>query len=318
MNTISIDLGGSRVKMGVVSEGKVIASAMLESHSQAGLKPLLPKLEEVCRGWTEAYSIEAVGVAFPSLVDAKNKKILGHNGKYPDYAEVDLERWAREKLHLPMVIENDANAAALGEGSYGSAAGCENFVLMILGTGIGTAAVMDGKLIRGKHSQAGVLLGHTPLKVNGRPCAGCPGLGCAEAQASTWALKHMAEESPTQSPLKTESQLDFQVLRRYWEQNDPLAVELFEECCAYWANCLITLVYAYDPELIVLSGGVLGWGPALTERITGIVKERAWTPWGKLEFRLAENPQASVLLGLHALCEDEWKQSLWGERNEEK
>ena len=310
MNTISIDLGGSRVKMGVVSDGKVIDSAILESHSQAGLKPLLPKLEEVCKGWIKEHSIEGIGFAFPSLVDAKNKKILGHNGKYPDYAEVDLECWAKEKLGLPMVIENDANAAALGEGKYGSAAGCENFVLMILGTGIGTAAVMDGKLIRGKHSQAGVLLGHTPLKVNGRPCAGCPGVGCAEAQASTWALKHMVEESPKQSPLKNEKQINFQVLQRYWEQGDPLAVELFEECCAYWANCLIALVYAYDPELIVLSGGVLGWGSTLTERVTGIVKERAWTPWGKLNFKLAENPEASVLLGLHALCEDDLKQSL--------
>ena len=309
MNTISIDLGGSRVKMGVVSNGKIVTSAMLESHSQAGLKPLLPKLEEVCKSWMGEYAVEAVGFAFPSLVDAKKKKILGHNGKFPDYAEVDLERWAKEKLGLSMAIENDANAAALGEGSYGSAAGCENFVLMILGTGIGTAAVMDGKLIRGKHSQAGVLLGHTPLKVNGRPCAGCPGIGCAEAQASTWALKHMVEESSLESPLKNEKQINFQVLQRYWEQNDPLAIELFEECCAYWANCLITLVYAYDPELIVLSGGVLGWGSALTERVTAIVKERAWTPWGKLNFKLAENPEASVLLGLHALCEDELKQS---------
>lgn len=310
MNTISIDLGGSRVKMGVVSEGRIVASAMIESNSQAGLKPLLPKLEKMCRDWMGSYPIEAVGFAFPSLVDAKNKKILGHNGKFTDYAEVDLEGWAKEKLGLPMVIENDANAAALGEGSYGSAAGCENFVLMILGTGIGTAAVMDGTLIRGKHSQAGVLLGHTPLKVNGRPCAGCPGLGCAESQASTWALRHMVEESPIVSPLKTENQIDFKVLKRYWEQGDPLAISIFEECCAYWANCLITLVYAYDPELIVMSGGVLGWGSALTERVTNIVKERAWTPWGKLEFKLAADPEASVLLGLHALCGEELKKSL--------
>lgn len=302
MNTISIDLGGSRVKMGVVSEGKVVASAMIESRSQAGLKPLLSQLEEVCKGWIKEYSIEGAGFAFPSLVDAKNKRILGHNGKYPDYAEVDLERWAEEQLNLPMVIENDANAAALGEGKYGSAAGCENFVLMILGTGIGTAAMMDGKLIRGKHSQAGVLLGHTPLKVNGRPCAGCPGLGCAEAQASTWALKHMVEESPLESPLKQETVVNFEVLQRHYLAGDRLAREIFEECCDYWSNCLIALIYAYDPEVVVLSGGVLNWGEELPRRIFQTVEERVWTPWGKPDFRLAENPEASVMLGLHALC----------------
>ena len=305
MNTISIDLGGSRVKMAVISDGKVMRRTSIESHSERGLKPLLPELEAVCREWMADIPTEAVGFAFPSLVDVRNKKILGHNGKYPDFAAVDLERWAMEALQLPMVIENDANAAALGEGRYGSAAGAQNFVLMILGTGIGTAAVMDGRLIRGKHFQAGVMLGHTPLKKDGRPCAGCPGVGCAEAQASTWALAHMVSESGVPSPLKQEKHIDFQLLKQYWEQGDPLAASIFEECCAYFANCLITLVYAYDPELIVLSGGVTHWGPALTDNVIRRVKERVWTPWGELTFRMADDPDSSVLLGLHALCVDE-------------
>lgn len=301
MKTIAIDLGGSRVKMGVVDNGKVVRWAMVESNSQAGLKPLLPKIEEVCRQWVGEYSIQGLGIAFPSLVDVDRKKILGHNGKFPDYAQVDLEQWAWERFQLPMVIENDANAAALGEGAFGSAAGVENFVLMTLGTGIGTAAVMNGRLVRGKHYQAGNMFGHLPLKVDGRKYAGCPGVGCAEAQASTWALPLMVAESDLDSPLKAEKQVDFKVLKTYVDLGDTLAVSLFEECCAYWANCLISMVYAYDPELIVLSGGVMNWGPQLTDRLVHTVEERVWTPWGKLQFRLAKNPEHSVLLGLHAL-----------------
>lgn len=302
MNTISIDLGGSRVKMGVVSDGKVILSTIIESNSRAGLKPLLPEIEQICKKWMQQNAIDAVGVAFPSIVDVNQKRILGHNGKFADYAEVDLEKWIREHLNLPMVIDNDANAAAMGEGKFGSAADTEDFVLMILGTGIGAAAVMNGQLIRGKHYQAGDMFGHIPLKVNGRKCSGCPGVGCAEAQASTWALQHMVLESELDSPLKTEQKVDFQVLKKYYDAGDLLAVSIFEECCAYWANCLIALVYAYDPEVIVLSGGVMNWGPDLFERLKKQVKERAWTPWGELQFRLAENPEHSVLLGLHALC----------------
>lgn len=302
MNTISIDLGGSRVKMGVVSNGKVILSAMIESNSQAGLKPLLPKIEQICSEWVQQEQIEAIGVAFPSVVDVDRKKILGHNGKFADFAEVDLEGWIAERFHVPMVIDNDANAAALGESKFGSAADTEDFVLMILGTGIGSAAVMNGQLVRGRHYQAGDMFGHIPLKVNGRKCVGCSGVGCAEAQASTWALRYMVQESELNSPLKAEPKVDFKVLKKYYDLGDPLAVSAFEECCAYWANCLIAMIYAYDPEVVVLSGGVMNWGPELFARLAERVEERVWTPWGKLQFRLAENPEQSVLLGLHALC----------------
>lgn len=305
MNTISIDLGGTRVKMGVVRDGKVAESMKLESHSQNGFQPLAPELEGICKSWQQKYEIDAMGIAFPSLVDVDKKLVLGHNNKYSDCVGFDFQAWVRKRFHLPMVLENDANAAALGELGYGAASDTENFVLMILGTGIGTAAVMNGELIRGKHYQAGNLFGHLPLKRNGRPCAGCPGVGCAEAQASTWALSHMVKESSLPSPLKQETNLNFETLQRHYLAGDRLAKEIFEECCDYWSNCLIALLYAYDPEVVVLSGGVLNWGEELSRRIFQTVSERAWTPWGKPEFRLTQNPEHSVLLGLHYLNEKE-------------
>ncbi len=303
MNTISIDLGGTRVKLGVVSEGRVVESARLASNSQNGFQPLMPELERICKAWQEQYEISRMGIAFPSLVDVDKKQVLGHNNKFADCVGFDLESWVKASFSLPMVLENDANAAALGELGYGAARDTENFVLMILGTGIGTAAVMDGRLLRGKHYQAGVLFGHIPLQRNGRPCEGCPGVGCAEAQASTWALKHMVAEAALESPLKREPTMNFEVLQRHYRAGDRLAKEIFEECCEYWSSCLIALIHAYDPEVAVLSGGVLNWGPELTERIIQTVEQRVWTPWGKLRFRTAEAPERSVLLGLHYLNE---------------
>ena len=302
MRSLAIDLGGSRVKLGVVEDGRVLCSTVLEAHADAGLVPLLPRVEAACGPWLETMRPEAVGIAFPSLVDVDRRRILGHNAKFADYARVDLTAWCRERLGLPLCMDNDANAAALGEGTWGCAADTGDFVLMILGTGIGTAAMMNGRLVRGRHYQAGDLMGHIPLRVDGRPCAGCPGVGCAEAQASTWALPLMVREAAGDSPLKREKQVDFRVLKRYCDAGDPLARRVFEECCAYWANCLVALVYAYDPEVVVLSGGVLNWGPALSERLETLVRERVWTPWGQLRFRVAEHPEHSVLLGLHALC----------------
>lgn len=302
MNTISIDLGGSRVKLGVVSEGKVIRSDIIEFNSKLGLASVLPRIENVCLKWLHDISADAVGIAFPSFVDVKKKKILGHNGKFSDYAQINLEGWARERLNLPMILENDANAAALGEGYFGCASGIDHFILMILGTGIGTAAVMNRQLIRGKHYQAGDLMGHIPLKVHGRKCEACPGTGCAEAQASTWALPYIVRESNIESPLKKETVIDFRTLKKYYDAGDALAIAVYEECCEYWTNCLLAMIYAYDPEVVVLSGGVMNWGKELMTKLEQNVRMRNALPWKDLQFRMAENPEQSVLLGLHALC----------------
>lgn len=307
MRTLSIDLGGSNVKMGILENGKVLSSKSIPSNSHLGLIPLLPEIEKACQEWLEEGAIEAVGIAYPSLVDYDKKKVIVHSNKFTDYEQVDLEKWAKERFGAGFIIENDAKAAAIGEGRYGVAGGFENFVLMILGTGIGSAAVINGKLLRGSHHQAGCLIGHVPLKLNGRKCAACGGFGCAEAQASSWALKSIVLETDIPSPLKLEEKIDFKVLQNYYNKGDALAKSVFEECCDYWANCIATMVNAYDPELVVLSGGVMKWGNELEEKLIAKSKSRAWTPWGELNFKLVENPEYSVLLGLHALCEDEFQ-----------
>ena len=305
MTTISIDLGGSRVKMAAIGNGKILEKATVPSHSDVGLVRLLPQLEPIVSAWKTKYGATGVGVAFPSLVDPERKEVISASGKFNDYKQVNFQNWAREKFRLPMVLENDANAAAIGEHAFGAAKGCDNFVLMILGTGIGAAAMMNGRLIRGKHFQAGVLMGHIPLRPHGRTCAACGvGEGCAEAQASTWALAHIVRESEIDSPLKREPIVNFEVLQRYYEQGDALANAVFEECCLYWSNLLISMICAYDPEQIVVSGGVLKWGDELTEKLKTEVYRRAWTPWGKPKFSVANDPEASVLLGLHALLRE--------------
>lgn len=302
MTTISIDLGGSRVKMGVIADGKILEKSTMPSHSDQGLANLLPQLEPIVADWKVRYGATGIGIAFPSLVEFNQKKIICGSGKFDDYRQVDFRQWAKKKFGLPMILENDANAAAIGEHAFGAAKGCDDFVLMILGTGIGAAAMMGGHLIRGKHYQAGVLMGHIPLKAHGRKCVACGvGEGCAEAQASTWALSYMVRESKMDSLLKKESVVNFEVLQRYCDQGDPLACSIFEDCCEYWANLLIAMVCAYDPEMIVISGGVLKWGEELTGKLRSEVLRRVWTPWGTPEFSVANDPEASVLLGLHTL-----------------
>lgn len=302
MTTITIDLGGSRVKAGVVENGKVIEKHTEPARAEEGLARLLPRLEPVLEDWRDRFRAQGLGMALPCLADPVRKTVIGSCGKYADAGRIDFQGWAREKLGLPTILENDANAAAIGEHAFGAAKGCDDFILMILGTGIGTSAVTEGRLIRGKHNQAGVLMGHIPLKAHGRKCAACGvGVGCAEAQASTWALEKIVAESDADSLLKAEGKVDFETLRRCYDRGDPLARSIYAECCEYWSNLLISMICAYDPELIVLSGGVLKWGEELIEDLKEQVCARSLTPWGEPRFAAAADPDASVLLGLHEL-----------------
>jgi len=305
MTTIAIDLGGSRIKIGLVADGKVLKSTMLDANSGHGLQNRLTTIEDTIRRLLTKEEIEdtkGIGIAYPGLVNWKEKRVIQGNGKYTDAPSVDLEKWAKDVFQLPMIMENDANAALLGELYYGCGHGAEDAVMLILGTGVGTAAVMGGQLIRGKHNQAGCLGGHFPTEINGRPCT-CPGRGCIEANASTWTLPRLIKEHKDymQSGLCEEKMIDFKTLKEYVLIQDKVAVDTLDYCTKTWANCIISLIYAYDPEVILLSGGVIKFGSILLEPMLEYVKKNVWTPWGKVEFRIAENTEHSVLLGLHWL-----------------
>ena len=297
MTTVSVDLGGTNVKAALITDGAIVDSVSIPSRRGDGIAPALSLIEPAVSQWQNKADVDAIGVAFPGLVDPVKKKVISREGKYEDAWLFDPEGWARDRFGLPLVLENDALAAAVGEHAFGAAKGTDDFVLLILGTGIGAAAFMDGKPVRGRHFQAGITMGHTP-RGGDRPCACCGGAGCSESRASTWALADMIAKSTIDSPLKKERDPDFKLLKEYCEKKDALAVSLFDECVSVWVDIILTLVYAYDPELVVLSGGVLKWGNELFDRIKKGVLEKAWTEWGALRFASASDPDASVLLGL--------------------
>src|SRR5439155_23768344 len=109
--------------------------------------------------------------------------------------EMELATWSRDTFGLRLCIENDARMALLGESYEGAARGFSDVVMMTLGTGIGGVTMIEGKLLRGKHSQAGCIGGHFPVLFSGRPCS-CGGIGCAEAEASGWSLPAVVNDWP--------------------------------------------------------------------------------------------------------------------------
>lgn len=246
----------------------------------------------------EATACEGLALGFCGLADARIGRVVSTNKKYEDAPSIDFDTWCRQEFGLRFAIENDARMALLGERHAGAARGCDNVVMITLGTGIGGAAMIEGKLLRGKHAQAGCLGGHLPAKVGGRPCT-CGAIGCLEAEASGWSLPFLASEWQgfSASKLAEQNNMDFKMLFELADAGDRVAVEVLEYCLKVWATGAVGLIHAYDPERIVMGGGVMRSAAVILPYIQAYVKQHAWTPWGKVEIVAAQLGNDAGLFG---------------------
>lgn len=310
MTSITVDLGGTRIKLALIKDGNILESHILPAEPEAGLQSRMQDIEKTIRQWMNAPGerVEGIGIAFPGLVNPVEKRVISISGKYYDAVDFDFTNWCGRNFNLPMVLENDANAALLGEVYYGCAKGYKDAVIMILGTGVGTAAMMEGRILHGKHFQAGCLGGHLAISLNDRPCS-CGGTGCLEANASTWALPIIAREQPdfNESGLSAEEKIDFLALKKWVLSGDKMAIRLLDQFNHYWSLGIKNLIHAYDPEVVILSGGVIKCGDMILKPLTEKAIKNVWTPWGEVTVKVAENPEHSVSLGLHYLITEERK-----------
>lgn len=311
MVTLALDIGGTRMKLALLEDGKIIKEGIVESYRDDKYQKNLDKAEaEGRRLMAEAgiEKIDGLGIAFPGLVNPRKKVVVSANGKFVDAIGYDLTGWVKRTFDCPFILDNDSNAALIGEMTYGCAQDTRDAVMMIFDTGVGAAAVMDGRLIRGKHYQAACIGGHMVIEAgpDATPC-NCGNIGCMEANASSWALPLFARKDPlfADSALSRLDVIDYKNLKACADAGDELACKLLRRSLDCWSANLCNLIVAYDPEVIILSGGIARMGEALRKPLEEHVHKYAWTPWGHPDIRLAANPEASVVLGLHRLTLDE-------------
>ncbi|HYJ63176.1 MAG TPA: ROK family protein [Parafilimonas sp.] len=288
---VGIDLGGTRVKLGLMKDDMLIDKKIIPALAQQGLGASLPVIKNHIDSLLQANNIDkkdfkGIGFGFPGLVDPKANKILSTNAKYDDALNICLEDWVNENWGVDFFLDNDARLAAVGEWKFGAGKNTNDLVVMTLGTGIGTSVITEGKLLRGKHFQAGCLGGHISVVYNGRMC-NCGNKGCVEAYASTWALKERIEQHRNfdKSSLSKVPVIDFETLFTEADNNDALAIEFKNDCIELWSAAVVNLIHAYDPEVIVIGGGVMQKHEELIPLIKTIVHQHAWTPWGKVDIR---------------------------------
>ncbi|MEI8082821.1 MAG: ROK family protein [Actinomycetes bacterium] len=299
---VGIDLGGTQIKAGLVQDGQVTARSVLTSDSAAGLGPRLPALGDLIDELVQDRPVASVGMAIPGIVDRRCGRVSAINAKWSDAIDIDLAAWVSSCWDSPLVIENDAVAALAGEWRFGAGVGADGVVMMTLGTGIGVAAVVDGRILRGSHGQAAIG-GHLSVVVGGRRCT-CGNLGCAEAEASTAVLPDLARSDPrfADSALARVDAIDYAAVFRL-ASTDPLSHDLRERAVAVWSTLAVSLVHAYDPEVLIVGGGVTAAGDDLFAPLAEYVDRYAWTPWGKVHICPAACGADAAVLGLAAIAQ---------------
>lgn len=303
MLALSLDMGGTHVGCAVVCDRELIATDSLETKNAQSLASMLPTIEEKLGALLDecgesAASCEGLTIGFPGIVDARTGKIFSTLKKYEDVMQLDLAEWCDKAFHMPMRIENDARMALLGEQYAGCAQEVRDVVMMTLGTGIGGAAMLQGTLLRGAHAQAGCLGGHMPVNYRGRLCS-CGNIGCAEAEAAGWSLPGVARDHPgfAGSRLAAAEKVDFRELFDAADAGDAVALDVRQHCLEVWSADAVALIHAYDPEMVVMGGGVMRRADVIVPFVQDHVNRHAWTAWGKPQVRAARLGEHAGLLG---------------------
>jgi len=265
---LGLDIGGTKLAAGVVDSSGLVHSFATEStRPEDGAEDGLERLFElgrkvVARSGVDWSGIAAVGIGSGGPLDAA-RGILVSPPHLTGWLDVPVVALAEQAFGVPTALENDATAAAAGEHRYGAGAGTRNMVYLTISTGVGGGTVIDGRLYRGASGNGGEL-GHVTVDCDGRPCRGCGRLGCLEAYVSGTSIGERAQEAGMADATAAE-------VAAAARAGDPLAVEVWDATTAALACGLTSIVNLFEPELVVLGGGVVsGTG----EQLLGPVRER--------------------------------------------
>ncbi len=277
---IGVDIGGTKVAAGVVDEhGAIVATSRRDTPSQDPSK-IEEIIADVVRELQAEHDVEAVGVGAAGFVDAARSTVvfapnLAWRGE-PLRAAVEA------RCGLPVVVENDANAAAWAEARFGAGRGEGYLVILTLGTGLGGGLVVDGRLYRGRLGIAAEF-GHLTVEPGGRRC-GCGGRGCWERYASGRALVREAQELASISPAIAGRLLELAggrpeaitglAVTQAAQDGDEAALEAFRVVGTWLGHGMASLAAVLDPGVFVLGGGVSAAGELVREPAARTLQER--------------------------------------------
>ncbi|HMR85199.1 MAG TPA: ROK family protein [Niabella sp.] len=307
MPVLAIDFGGTKIKTGVVENGNILTATSMNASSSESIEKNISDTVQRVRTFLEKENINknaitGIGIALPVIVDSINNRVLTQYVKYRDAKDFNFKAWFKNNWDIPLQLENDARAALVGEWQYGAGRGCNDLVMLTLGTGVGSAVLTNGQLLKGKHYLAGNMTGHTIINADGVAC-NCGSKGCLETEAASWALPAIAKRinRDIDNPLAKKEDLDFESLINALDCNNDFAKEVFNHCVNTWGICAANLVHSFDPEKIIISGGIMKSADRILPVIQQYVDTHTWLEPGSVQVVTAEQPDFAALTGMEYL-----------------
>ncbi len=282
---IGVDLGGTKLLAGAVDADLGVhhrTNRPVYGLDQHGLVQMVADAVEEIRTAVGG-GIEAVGFGIPCTFDSRTgMAVQAANAPLHD---IRFHEVMSERLGLPVVVDNDANCAVLAESRIGAAAGCTDVVLLTIGTGIGGGLLIGGEVFRGWIG-GGAEMGHMTVDMNGPPCqSNCPNYGCLETMCSGTTLVRLASVLVARRPdtalghaLEEGRELTGPLITELAHEGDPVACSAIATIGEALGVGIVSLVNIFNPQIVVIGGGVSAAGELLLEPARAIVAERALAP----------------------------------------
>ncbi len=315
METIGIDVGGTKMAVGVVDDSLETLYESGEPTTGMTTEALLAALGRQLGDAAMARpDVVAAGIGIPCTIDRERGIAIGATNL--DIVDVPIRDLMTESAGMPVFIDNDGNLAALAEQLYGAAKGARNVVMVTVGTGIGGGLIIDGEVYRGSHGSAAEL-GHTIIEMDGPPCQGnCPGHGCVETLASGTALGREGRESAAREPDSALGRLladGVEIVGRHVSDaamaGDGAAIAVIELIGSRLGVALTSFANIFEPEVIVVGGGVITIGEMLLAPAREMVRTRALPPMNETPVLVAKLGPAAGMIGAAAMARIEMERN---------
>lgn len=293
MKIVGIDIGGTMIKYGLLSlEGEILESGETATEASKGVEVLFEKLCTIVEGYSKE-EIAGIAVSGTGQIDGSIGKVIGGNEIIPGWIGTNLVERLEKRFNLPAVLENDVNCAALGEKWLGAGKGQNDFVCLTIGTGIGGGVVLNGDIFRGDTCVAAEF-GHIQIEKNGVQCL-CGKKGCYERYASATALVRMAKE-------RTGEELNGKEIFDREKAGEPVFIQLVKDWVDYFTDGLSTIIYIFNPALVIVGGGVTKQGDYLLDKIYKSIDSKIGINYKKnLSIKFAELGNNAGMLGAEYL-----------------
>lgn len=291
---LGVDIGGTAVKLGIVDESGTILQRTEQSVSFDGYQtPILTTVQRACQSFLEQYetkTLAGIGVSATGQIDSVHGVVAGTCGNLPGWTGSPIQAVLQDMFSLPVTVANDANCMLLGEAWVGAAQGYTDVIGITLGTGVGGGILTGGRLLSGALGLAGEI-GHFRLHATHGVLCTCGAHGCWESYAATTALVRCAK-------MQNAAWGDGRALFHAVEQGEPHAQELLDAWINEIAQGLCGLVHIFNPQLILIGGGVSAQQRLLIAPLAEKIKASVMPAFAQgLEIRAAALQNDAGLVG---------------------